>query len=442
MLMLPNLSKTAPVSWLQRDYTDIFAGLALGAIAAATAYWGAQQIGPSILDIALYGDTWFDSDVAAYYVTLSDPQNPILHERTYKHPLLSLVFCLPVYGLQWLHVPAVLSVKIFVSAVAALWIGSLFCALRSMGCWRLESILLSLLGITSAAGLCWLTILESFPIGSVGMIWAIALVALSDSRRLPQRWGIVVGIATLSITITNWLVGLVATFLAYGQKRSMREFVRVNGLACAIVIALAALQRLLFNFEIPPMILKTDLKKYIVSEAAGGPWNVIQSFVCHTLVMPAIQVIEHPRKELPIMTMQFSAPGTGSAMGAIAVGLWLGLVALGLWHLFKLKTHRRLRLMLGISLLGQLCLHLIYTGRETFLYSLHFLPFWIGLAALAALGTHRRLLIALLLALLLTMGSNNFTQFAQASAFYQSPAPMELHSSHLNLGNNPSIEIP
>lgn len=426
--MLPNLLKTVPLVWLQRrtqrDRTDIFIGLALGGVAAVAAYWGAQQIGPSILALDPYGDTWFDSDVAAYYATLSDHQNPILHERAYKHPLLSLAFCLPVYWLQWLHIPTLLSVRLFVSTVAALWLGSLFGMLRAIGCPRLEAILLSLLGGMSGAGLCWLTVLESFALGSVSIIWAIALVALSETRRLPQRLGVIVSLATLSITITNWLVGLVATFLAYGWK----QFIRVNCFNCVIVTVLVAIQQVFFNTALPLMVPKRELK-YVISEEAGSSWNVIQSFVSHTLVMPAIQVIEHPRSGLPIMTMQFSAPGTGSAMGAIAVGLWLGLIALGIWQLFKMKTHRRLRLMLGISLLGQLGLHLIYTGRETFLYSLHFLPLWIGLAALAALNTNRRLFISLLLVLLFTMGSNNLTQFDRASAFYHSSTPVVPHTT-------------
>ncbi|MGB3298802.1 MAG: hypothetical protein WBA76_11075 [Phormidesmis sp.] len=420
----PNLShKIGPFS-----YFDIFVGLVLLGLAGLATYLGARLIGPEILDLKLYGDTWFDSDVAVYHGTLVDPQNLRLHERTYKHPLLSFAFCLPVYFLRAFHVEPLLSVRLMMAGTAALWQVSLFGTLRLMGCRLPEAVLLALLGSVSAAGMFWLPVLESFTLGSVGIIWALGWVAFTDRQltanssawRPAWGWGVAVSFMTLSITVTNWFVGCVAIALTYSRKRA----VQITVLAAVAVLLFALVQHAIFGSALPMKVPHRELK-YIASEEAGGLLNILAAFICHTMVMPAIKVIGHPRTGLPLMSVQFSAPGTGSVVGSLAIGLWLALIALGLWQLFRLKGHLRLRLMVGISLLSQLCLHMVYTGRETFLYSLHFLPLWIGLAALGALTTKRALFIGLVLSLLISVGINNAVQFNRAIAFYHGPQVIE-----------------
>jgi len=52
--------------------------------------------------------------------------------------------------------------------------------------------------------------------------------------------------------------------------------------------------------------------------------------------------------------------------------------------LFSTRKHLRLRVVLGLTILGQLALHTVY-GNETFLYTLNFLPLLVVLAALSTL---------------------------------------------------------
>jgi hypothetical protein len=135
--------------------------------------------------------------------------------------------------------------------------------------------------------------------------------------------------------------------------------------------------------------------------------------------MPKIKVLPHPRNGDPIMLTQFSLPGSGSLWGAIAVGLWLALLALGILALFSLKIHRKFRFFLGLLLWGQLSLPLVYTGRETFLYSLHFALLFIAIAALSTLTRSRLWSLGLASLLLVCIVINNILQFSQARAFYQ-----------------------
>jgi hypothetical protein len=122
------------------------------------------------------------------------------------------------------------------------------------------------------------------------------------------------------------------------------------------------------------------------------------------------------------MTTQASIPGSGSLWGTIAVVLWTALLGLGLWGLFSVKQHPKLRLVLGLTLLGQLLLHTLY-GSETFLYALHLAPLLVMLAAFSLLTRARPLALVLAAMLVLTAGVNNSLQFQKATDLLEKQAP-------------------
>jgi hypothetical protein len=138
--------------------------------------------------------------------------------------------------------------------------------------------------------------------------------------------------------------------------------------------------------------------------------------------MPGIQVIQFDNKLWPSMSIQFAQLGSGGMWGTLAGLLWLALLLLGLWNLVGLKEQPQLRLVIGLTLIGQMFLHLLY-GWETFLYSLHFLPFLILLVALSSLTPARPWVLLLTAGLIVTAGVNNLTQFQHALAFYQTYDP-------------------
>jgi hypothetical protein len=86
---------------------------------------------------------------------------------------------------------------------------------------------------------------------------------------------------------------------------------------------------------------------------------------------------------------------------------------MGTWAWFQLEQHGRFRVMLGLTLLGQLMLHMVY-GNETFLYSLHFMPLLILVAAAGTLTRARPIALALAAVLLMASLMNNITVFQQA----------------------------
>ena len=78
--------------------------------------------------------------------------------------------------------------------------------------------------------------------------------------------------------------------------------------------------------------------------------------------------------------------------------------------------------MLGLTLLGQLGLHLLY-GEETFLYALHFAPLLVVFAACSTLTRMRLVGLVLAGALVISAGVNNAMQFRTATAVLASQGP-------------------
>ena len=168
----------------------------------------------------------------------------------------------------------------------------------------------------------------------------------------------------------------------------------------------------------------------------------IKCVIFDTIVMPAIGLVKnvHGFPAWPSMTVQWSSPGSGSIWGAIAVVVWIALLSLGIWGLFSIRQHRAFRLVLGLSLLGQIILEAVYCD-ERFPHATHMLPFLILVVALSTLTRARVLALVLTGALILTAGVNNFLLFEQAIAFtygqgslrQMEPAPSWIyHSPNFN----------
>ncbi|MBE9041939.1 hypothetical protein IQ235_14240 [Oscillatoriales cyanobacterium LEGE 11467] len=415
-------------SHVHQYFPDIVILFILCLGAGIATYLGARALGDNVLELKNFGDTWFDSDAAAYFQWLEN-RSSHLHVRTYKHPLFSLILCLPVYGLKVLGLQLIVATRLYQAAIASLWIGALYVLIRLLGCRRLDAMLLTLLGSTSAAAMFWFVVPESYPFGSLSLILAAILTVLAQSRKRPLWSYIVTNILTLSVTITNWMAGIFAAILGNLPKIKNKNNQLIFGLTLAIVTVLAGVQKLIFPKAVfPPFVIRPREAAYLFSDESGSIFNIIQSLIAHTIVMPDIQIRPHPNGASDaggglMMVTQFSLPGSGSLWGAVAVGLWVALFGLGLWALFSLKTHLKFRIFLGLLLSGQFVLHLVYTGRETFLYSLHFLPLFIILVALSTLTRARLWSLGLISLLLVCIAINNTQQFDRAREFYH------IHSS-------------
>ncbi len=396
---------------IRRHYIDILIAFVFVILGGVASYLGAQLIDPIIVKV---WNSWFGGDMPRVFDNMTSRGSD--HYRLKVHPLFSLIAFPPVTVLEKaLHLEPIIAVRIVIAAVAALWLGTLFITLRLLGCRRFDAMLFSLLGATSAAAIFWFTVPETYSFGSLSILLALCFVVLTENYLFSSLWYVAVSALTLSITITNWMVGILVTAVNHRWKQSLQ--ITVN--AFAVVTLLWGVQKYIFPSAVF-FLGDREEKKYVkVFKSAGEYLTVIKSFVSNTIVMPAIQLTENIKKpEWPYMSPQATDPGSGSIWGFIAVGLWMALLGLGMWGCFSSKKHPKLRLVLGFSLLGQLLLHLVYGGGETFLFSLHFAPLLIILAAFSTLTRAR--LVGLILAgmLIISAGINNVQLFYQATEYF------------------------
>lgn len=397
-------------------WLDIMIVVALAATAGFASYQGAKLIDPVIFDKDAF-DSWFESDIPRIFENMSDRFSN--HYRTKVHPLFSLISLPPVKVLKrTLGIQPITGVKIVIAVVASLWISTFYVLLRLVGCRRFDAFIFSILAMTSAAAMFWFVVPEVYSFGSVSILLALVVVAWAERSRISHWWFVGVSSLTLSFTVTNWMAGIIGTFVNYPWKRVLQ--ITIN--AFCIVVLLWGIQKYLFPSAVF-FIGDREEAQYILMKGAGGPFRILANFVFHTLVMPASTLIGRTYLwDWPIMTVQHSLPGSGSLWGEVAVVLWAVLLGIGLWALFSLKQNPRLRMVLGLTLLGQLGLHMLY-GPETFLYSLHFGPLLIILAALSTLTRVRVVCLVLAVLISVSAGVNNWLAFGKALNYYEKYGP-------------------
>jgi hypothetical protein len=405
------------------DWRDTCLGLALSVAIGLALYHVAGVLPPFISHT---DDFWFQADTekVVQAITLREslfhPKN-----RSRTHPLFPLLTYVPVYVLKHaFHIEPSEAVRIFYSGVASLWSLTLFALLKILGCRRMDAAAFTLLASVSASFLFFFVVPETFGLGSLTILLAFLFVARTELSATAPGWYVVISTLSLSVTVTNWMFGVLAGFVTYPWKRVLQ----LSAYALCLAVVLWGVQKLLipdWPFFLPNF---KNEAKYVLRPEAGGALVVARSFLFHSMVVPAIDTVEHSESYVwvngqhmslgPWLTTQASSPGSGSLWGRLAVCLWAILILIGCFGLLRLKQHGRLRIMLVLTILGQLALHILY-GEETFLYSLHFLPLLIVVAAASTFTKARPYALVLVGLLLMTTAINNAQLLLQASKLAQ-----------------------
>lgn len=396
--------------WLARDVACV---IVLAILAASLSFQRSHRLLPLLMQEAAFNG-WFDADAERVLANMTELSGS--HFRTAVHPLFPLLVYPPVRTLRALGLDRTTAVELLLASVGSMWAVTLWLLLRLAGCDRLAAGLFSLLGLFSAAATFWLPVPTPYPFGSLSILLALCAVALPRFRRLSEIHYVLASVLTMSFTVTNWMAGILAALVSLCWRRALQ--VTVN--AFCIVILLSCVQRQIFSRTGLFLIDVGRETRFVLTPEQGGPARVAASLLSHAMVMPEIEPIDRKgSRELPLVSVQRSAPGSGTLWAPAAVALWIGLLALGSVALFTLREQRPLRLALLATLLGQAVLHLLY-GEETFLYSLHFLPLLLMVAALGSLTRARSWALALCAALVVSAGLNNAAQFDRAAEVVES----------------------
>lgn len=393
---------------------DIVIVIGLAIAIAIAIHLGTYQIPDPIFTDFYAQDVWFGSDIPTVFGNITSFDSDF--GRNNKHPLFPLFVFPIVFGLgKILSLDPLSAARLVAVLVAVSWVGSLYALFRLMGCQRLDSTLFSILGGVSAASMFWLVTPESFSFGSVTILLGLIFVVLTQYQQLPMGWYVAVNIVTVSITITNAMVGIFATLI----NQRWQRVIKIGVISLLMSTALWVVQRILFTNSGFPFQPGTFIgeKKFVTVPEKGGVLAAISSFFYQTMVMPAVEFIDSPIRpdwiKLDVNTLN---PISGSWMGGIAVFAWTGLLLLGFWGLFSIKQHVKLRLVLGLTLVAQLLMHSVYGLGETFIYTLHFAPLLLTLAALSLFTRLRLLSLGLVVILIVSAGVTNRIQFNRVTA--------------------------
>ena len=261
----------------------------------------------------------------------------------------------------------------------------------------------------------WFVVPETFGFGSFSILLALILVALTDYKTPSQWWYATVSALTFSFTVTNWMAGIFATLSGHTWRRGMQ----ITIAAFCLVMALWGVQKWIF----PSARFVFESRADTIFTLINAPLSTINAFAFHSIVMPAIKI--RPNEfvpEQPYMSTQLSMPGSRKYMGVNRhrfVGSIVDIRNLESGHSALAPTTA---IGIGLILMWQLALHLLY-GDETFLYSLHYTPLLVVVAAISTLTPARVVGLTLATGLVLVAGINNGLQFGKA---------LELVSQHLS----------
>jgi len=402
------------VKQVRQQQLDILIAVGLAIAIAILTYAGTYQIPDPVFTDFYAQDVWFGSDIPTVFGNITSFNSDF--GRNNKHPLFPLIVFPVVFGLgKLLNLEPIAAARIVIVLTAVLWVGSLYALFRLMGCQRLDATLLSMLGVVSAASIFWLVVPESFPLGSVTIILGLLFAVLTQYRQFSFLWYVVLNVVTVSITITNAMVGIFTTLVNQNLKR-----VAQIGIASLVVsTGLWILQRIVFTNAGFPFQPGTFLgeKKFVSAPEHSGVLAAMSSFFYQTMVMPAVHFLDSPiRPDWVKLDTNTLAPASAGWLGMVAVVAWSVLLLLGLWGFISTRQHTKFRIVLGLTLIAQMAMHSIYGAEETFIYSLHFAPLLLAIVAFSLLTRLRFLSLALIAILILSAGITNRAQFATVTA--------------------------
>lgn len=359
-------------------------------------------------------NVWFEADLHRVFDNMTDRASD--HYRTKVHPLFSLAAFPPVHTLTLLGLTKLEAVRLFVSAVAGLWAGLFLLTLRAVGLPRLDAALFTLLACSSAAATFYASVAETYLFGSITLLLVIAVAARAGAARAPRSIQTLVSASSLSMTVTNWMAGIVMAF-TLNRTRSAAAITRD---AFLLIVIAWCIQKLIFPSA--EFFVSREEAKYTTffMTEAGGPLDRLRVLLAHGMVMPSILSSENPlNPNWPLLSVQLQALTAYSVTGGLAVTLWTLLLIAGALTMAHKSRGRGVAVVIALTILGQMSLHLLY-GNESFLYTLHLTPLLVVLAAMGTLSRGRPLVLVATVALTLLAGANNLARLNDAVAVIES----------------------
>ena len=382
-------------------------GLTLSLAAGCLTFMASRQTPEFLLEPG-HDDAYFGADISRITANLTDRKSS--YARTSVHPLAPLFLTMPVYAMSLVfHIPRLLAMHLLIAINATFLSGILFAILYRITGRLLDSLLFFLLAGSSAACWAWLSIPESFTFGSTTILLAVLAASLPlCSKRLWTHYAI--GVATMAITITNWMAGILYSVCFLGWKRALSVALHVF----ALVTLLWGAQK--YVFPSSEFILGSTNEMSFLNKK--GVRQTTLKFFLHAYATPDPVVSRqlkniHPKQKIMSINASSMSAFRRIRLDAAYVA-WGALLVLGAVALRRATgVDPAFRLLLALLLGGQYALHLVYSG-QTFIHSLHWLPLMVVACSVASQTPFRKVALSLA-ALTVVLGLSLNVPFRQKS---------------------------
>lgn len=390
------------VSAPRQHPVDFSVFVLMGSIGGALALFQFYSLNFTYLSSAF--NFWFQADTPRLIESMLDRWST-MHYRASVHPLFPIFGALPVYILsRALELNDQTAIAAFVGGAAFTTTALFYWAARSIGLARLQSAALCLLLLSTGSGVFWIGIPETFVLGAATMllplIWLTAPRGAHDQVSAPLQ-----SIVSLSITVTNWTAGLLATLLAFGPRKAIGPSIA----AFACVAALTVVQ----GFVFPGVGRFLDLREE--SAWAGVEGNEVAdrllTFTQPILTSTPVVLDVDDRLLLGFDAYQLSAPLVVAVIGWLLIALLAGRTFL------QGTLNPRASGFLLATVALQLLLHAVY-GDGYFLYSFHFTPLVVLILGAALVGQHKRLALALVIVTTAVSAFHNLGNHKEATRLF------------------------
>ena len=383
---------------------DIVLASSIGIAAAVYALCGFGQL--DFVHLASAYDTWFDADIRRI-VGACEARWTLWHNRTNVHPLYALLVSLPCMGLrragftQWGAAAAILSFSAFVFA------STFYAVARVWRLGRVDAVLSTALMLSTSASMFWLSTPETYSLGASTML--LALVWLGVRRGAHDRFTAPLqSMLTFSITITNWMAGLLTALLALGLQRA----IKVSLIAFVAVAVLSGAQKLIFP-QAGLLFQFGEEQIYMLPTEREPIGTRLLSFFGQPLLAPETKLLKVHSGTVGVV-MESAVPTTPSLFTWVAFAGWVVLLVIGGLTALQGRAPRTLVVFIFTVLASQVALHMLY-GSGLFLYALHFTPFMVLIASMGSWSPWRKAVLSLTAITALATSAHNVPQFLSAA---------------------------
>jgi len=378
------------------------------------------------------GDVWFDADPLR---TMRDLRSRNAYDgRALYHPLFRIV----VYPLVELvdistGMSRCDSIRLIMAAFAGLWVLSVYFVLRLIDVRPWQAALLSILGITSSAGLFWLWVPELFVISSISLLVPIAILAIHRYLNISIMWYVFGAVISAAFLVTNIASSFFATLIKFGPQKAAKIWI----LALMILTLFFVIQREIFN---PASPFPSKDSSYIFFPTTLRIGEVLEGLFINTMIAPDIKSylnVSHDYKKQ--ITFQGVHVMLSSPLVLVVSVFWLFLLVVGFYGLVKRMKNEYVAKAVGLTLVSQLILYLVY-GEQTFLYAINFLPLLLIVSSYGFRHLKAHYLAIVMASLILLGLQNNYSKLMEAQRVLVSSYEIE-NAELIELSNSVSHPV-